>query len=137
MKKRTVIKELTNKKMNPEVYAMRRKVIEIIYELKKHLDLPRIEVRITDNPEDTVIGMGTMCEATTIWIVERATEFPYESLRHLVGHEIGHAVFKLDHSDKCPLMKQGLSMVKPASLETIVKVLSKAGKKKNPKREVA
>lgn len=134
MKKRTVISELKNKEMNQAVYAQRRKVMEIIYELKKYLELPRIEVRITENPQDNVIGMGTMCEAVTIWITERATEFPYESLRHLVAHEIGHAVFKLNHSGKCPLMKQGLSRVSPASLETIVSVLSKASKRRARKK---
>lgn len=111
--------------MNQETYKLRRKVIDIIYKLKQHLNLPRIEVRITED-HPTYLGMGTMDSSRTIWIVQKACQFNEANLLHLVAHEIGHAVFKLDHDDNCPLMKQGLSMTRPASMETIIKVLSKS-----------
>lgn len=54
-------KLVKNKNMNNEVYKLRRKVINIIYDLKKDLDLPRIIVRITDN-NGNILGVGTMNE---------------------------------------------------------------------------
>jgi beta-lactamase regulating signal transducer with metallopeptidase domain len=114
---------LKNKKMNTETYKLRRKVIDIIYDLKKHIDLPRIEVKITDDNQNT-LGLGTMKGKPKIWIVERAVNMSHEKLVHIVAHEIGHAVFSLDHSQNCPLM--GTTLTKPASLEQIVQVLAKA-----------
>lgn len=124
--KHTVTKELKNKEMNKNTYAQRRKVMNMIYLLKEHIDLPRIEVRVTEN-HDKWLGMGVLGgKGIVIWITEFGTELRDSSLLHLVAHEIGHSVFKLRHSDDCPLMKQGLSMNSPASLETIIKVLKKA-----------
>jgi Zn-dependent M32 family carboxypeptidase len=110
--------------MNDATYILRRRVIEQIYVLKKHLDLPRITVRITDDHE-TILGAGTMDNNVTIWITERAAKFDDKNLLHLVGHEIGHAVYKLNHKKNCPLMEQGNSLANPADLKTIVKVLKK------------
>ena len=40
-----------NLKMNDDTYALRRKVMDVIYSAKSLIkDLPRVEVRITDKP---------------------------------------------------------------------------------------
>ena len=47
MRKNDKLKNFTNYKMDSEVYKLRRKVINLIYELKNEgLQLPRIDVRI-------------------------------------------------------------------------------------------
>ena len=119
---RVVTKGLTNKVMNSDTYVQKRKVMEVIYELKQYINLPRITVKITES-HGKFLGMGTMDKTVVIWITEEGANLKPESLMHLVAHEIGHAVFKMQHRDTCPLMKQGLSMHSPASLETIIKVL--------------
>lgn len=119
---RTTCSQLKNKTMNNEVYLLRRRVLNQIYLLKRFVNLPRITVRITEDHHE-LIGMGTMDHNVTIWITEKACKFDDKNLLHLVAHEIGHAVYKKTHNDSCPLMKQGLTIEKPANLETIVKVL--------------
>lgn len=124
MRVNTTHSRIKNLKMNDQVYALRRKVIDIIYTLKKDLDLPRIEVRIMENHE-TILASGTMDNTSVIWITESSANLPYENLLHLVAHEVGHAVFKLKHSNKCQLMKQGNTLNNPCTLEQIIKILKK------------
>jgi len=94
--------QLKNLQMNDDVYALRRKVIELIYEAKELDDLPRIEVRITEDDKE-ILGQGRMNQ-NIIWISRRAvTEF---NLRPIVYHEILHAVYGVPHDEKCPLMRK-------------------------------
>ena len=44
-------------KMNDATYALRRNIMDAIYELKNHVELPRIEVRIVDGGDGTFCGM--------------------------------------------------------------------------------
>ena len=88
---------LHNKRMNNEVYLLRRKVIALIYEAKKLVDLPRIDVRITDN-HSLIAGAGRVLD-NKIWITEN-----FVASRAVVFHEILHAVFGVPHVDGCPLM---------------------------------
>jgi len=90
-------KLLKNKIMSQGVYDLRRKVISLIYEAKKLIDLPRIEIRVTDNHK-TILGVAAM-GAKIIWITEGMT-----ASRSVVFHEILHAVFGQGHVNGCPLM---------------------------------
>ncbi len=104
--------EFNTFEMNKEVYALRRKVINIIYDLKKAVPtLPRVEVRIGNHVNDKrVLGQGKMKECK-IWITEKAVNMNPDELRHIVAHELGHAVLGLEHDDKCPLMRPTLAKV--------------------------
>lgn len=121
MKKNKYIakKSLKNKKMNNATFKQRREVMNIIYELKKHIDLPRIEVRVTENDSENhrLLGMGTMNKDTIIWICENSFK-DKKVLKHVVTHEIGHAVFKLNHNKRCPVMKA--IMDRPATNKEIL-----------------
>lgn len=90
-------KLLKNKEMSSEVYALRRQVISLIYEAKKIVELPRINVRVTDN-HDTILGVARMGK-NIIWITEETV-----ASRAVVFHEILHAVFSQEHVTGCPLM---------------------------------
>jgi hypothetical protein len=114
--------KLKNLKMNNETYRLRRKVIDIIYMLKKHVELPRITVRITE-PHERVLGKAAMDGSVAIWITSEATKMSDAELLHVVAHEIGHTVFKLQHDETCPLMAPQLHT--PANLDSIIKVLTR------------
>lgn len=95
-------KLLKNKEMSPEVYALRRQVINLIHEAKKIVELPRINVRVTDRHE-TILGVARMGK-NVIWITEETV-----ASRAVVFHEILHAVFAQDHVKGCPLMAEKIS----------------------------
>ena len=88
---------LKNKEMSAEVYALRREVINLIHEAKKLVDLPRIEVRVTDRHR-IILGAAKMSQ-NVIWITEETV-----ASRAVVFHEILHAVFGQEHIEGCPLM---------------------------------
>ena len=88
---------LNNKQMNSDVYKIRRKVIDLIYEAKKLVDFPRIDVRITDNHK-FIAGVGRVKD-NKIWITEN-----FAANKAVVFHEILHAVFGVPHVANCPLM---------------------------------
>ena len=121
-------KFIKNDKMNNETYKHRTEVMGLIYEaLDYGIKLPRINVRIgtaTKGNENT-LGVGGK---KWIWITRNAMNkstdkaLSQDYLRHVVFHEIGHAVFGLNHREDCPLMcseldkpvtkKQALSILK-------------------------
>ena len=108
-------KYIKNDKMNKDTYKLRSRVMELIYEaLDYGIKLPRINVRIgqpTKGNENT-LGVGGQ---KWIWITRNAMNKSTDKalntdyLRHVVFHEIGHAVFNLPHNEKCPLMASTLS----------------------------
>ena len=95
---------INNFKMNDDTYAERRKVINILYEAKRmNIKLPRINVRIGSAAEghENTLGVGG---ALNIWITKKAIDRGYNYLLHVVLHELCHAVFNMDHNEKCKLM---------------------------------
>ena len=95
-------KLLKNKEMSSDVYALRRQVINLIHEARKLVELPRINVRITDRHE-TLLGVGRVGK-NIIWITEEMV-----ASRAVVFHEILHAVFAQGHVKGCPLMADKIS----------------------------
>ena len=97
-------KHINNNKMNDATFILRRKVIDILYEAKRQrIDLPRINVRIGTPAKghENVLGVGGRLN---IWITEKAISRGHNYLLHVTLHELCHAVFNLDHDEKCKLM---------------------------------
>ena len=116
-------KKIKNFDMNKETYKLRRQVIDLIYDAKNYgIDLPRIEVRIgsAKKGHEHVLGVGRMSKKI-IWITEKAINNSTDYLRHVVYHEIGHAVFGLNHRESCPLMASELD--KPVSRKQALSIL--------------
>jgi len=93
-------KSLRNLKMNDEVYALRRKVVDLIYEAKKMVPLPRIEIKVTED-DPKILGQAVL-SSNKIWISQKVVK-NYD-LRSIVWHELVHAVLGVGHDEKCPLM---------------------------------
>jgi hypothetical protein len=102
MKKNLEISLLKNKKMNADTYALRRKVIDCLYELKTVVDFPRIDVRVTEKDE-RCLGVAHM-KIKAIWITETAISLSHEDLFAIVAHEVLHTAFGVEHDETCPLM---------------------------------
>ena len=105
-------KEIKNFKMNDEVYSLRRKVINMIYEVKNHIeDLPRVELRIGEaRCEDNLLGLASRGKRQ-LWITKKAIDMSEDALRNIVYHELVHAIFGFKHDDKCPLMQPTLKTI--------------------------
>ena len=101
-------KKIKNFKMNKETYPLRRKVIDLIYEIKNSgVSLPRIDVRIGEARKPNLLGVA-MLKDCKIWITDDAINMGDDALRNVVFHEIVHAVTGFGHDEKCPLMMSTL-----------------------------
>ena len=101
-------KKIKNFDMNKETYALRRKVINLIYEVKNSgVSLPRIEVRIGEPRKQNLLGCASLKD-NKIWITDDAIKMGEDALRNVVFHEIVHAVTGFGHDEKCPLMCSAL-----------------------------
>ena len=90
--------------MNDNTYSLRRKVINLIYEIKNSgVSLPRIEVRIGEARKKNLLGVAILKDCK-IWITDDAINMGDDALRNVVFHEIVHAVTGFGHDEKCPLM---------------------------------
>jgi hypothetical protein len=90
-------------KMNEDTYALRRNVMDVIYQAKKLVDIPRIEVRIVDTRP---CNMGyAYLGKNIIHIGKKYAVNKGNTLTSLVLHEIVHAVKSLGHDETCPLMQ--------------------------------
>tara|TARA_R100001244_G_C5084726_1_gene114874 strand:+ start:59 stop:427 length:369 start_codon:yes stop_codon:yes gene_type:complete len=102
------IKKIKNFKMNDNTYSLRRKVIDLIYEIKNSgVSLPRIDVRIGEARKPNLLGVA-MLKDCKIWITDDAINMGADALRNVVFHEIVHAVTGFGHDEKCPLMMSTL-----------------------------
>ena len=90
--------------MNDNTYSLRRKVINLIYEVKNSgVNLPRIEVRIGEPRKKNLLGVALLKD-NKIWITKDAIKMGEDALRNVVFHEIVHAVTGFGHDENCPLM---------------------------------
>ena len=101
LKNRTAFGHKLNR-MNSDTYQLRRKVIDILYEIKsKGYNIPRIEVRIVSGGEKNICGYAYLSE-NIVHINETYSNHPM--LKHTVLHEVVHAVTGFGHDDNCYLM---------------------------------
>jgi len=106
-------KKIKNKKMNPETYALKTQVVNLIREAKRGgARLPWIRVIIgdqTSNHKD-VLGCAVI-KGDKMWITEEAINLGTDTLRNIVFHEIAHAVYGTQHDESCPLMQSALNTI--------------------------
>ena len=118
---------INNFKMNDKVYALRRQVINLIYEVKREVkkDLPRIDVRIGEPRNHKTLGVAALKDCK-IWITKDAIDMGEDALRNIVFHEIVHAVTGFGHDDSCSLMQPTLKTIlnKKMALAKIKKYLN-------------
>lgn len=101
-------------RMNDSVYALRRQVIDIIYEANRRLQangcprLPRQEVRIVDGGKKNILGYAWMgCNIVHInrqTCEGRRDTSEHTTLLYTTLHELLHSVLSIDHTESCPLM---------------------------------
>jgi len=127
--KNQTIKGAKLRRMNDETYTLRRKAIEIIYELKAELrsidkTLPRVEVRIVDTePSVTACAYAYLGQNIVHIATKWAKHGTAAEFYHIVLHEIVHAVTGFRHDKNCYLMHPNLpTNPKPEkSLEAFIK----------------
>jgi hypothetical protein len=90
------IKKIKNFDMNKNTYSLRRKVINLIY-----------EVRIGEPRKKNLLGCAALKD-NKIWITDDAINMGEDALRNVVFHEIVHAVTGFGHDENCPLMCSAL-----------------------------
>jgi hypothetical protein len=130
MKKRLKAYQFNNHKMDEAVYAKRRQVMDIIYELKNlGLKLPRVDVRIGKDEDCLVLGKARLND-NIIWVTDKAINQGEEYLRNLVHHELLHAIYGCQHDESCPIMSATQSVVvnKNKSIEIFKKYYTKYNK---------
>ena len=106
MRKNMHTRSQTNRRMSDSTYTLRRKVMGYVYEAKAVADFPRVDVRITDSDQGRILGVARMGDLI-IWIPASSTG--RSDLRHIVFHEIVHAVKAQGHVIGCPLMSACIS----------------------------
>lgn len=90
--------------MDDEIYQLRRRVLDIIYQCKKVVpNLPRIEVRIVDLKGKATMGYAYMGQKV-VHIDKDEANKASERLLVLVLHEVLHAVLATPHIESCKLM---------------------------------
>lgn len=104
-----------NLKMNNDTYALRRQVIDIVYQAKNVLrsngiNLPRLDVRIIDTENNNALGVARL-RGNIIWISTKSLSKFKAHLRDVVYHEIVHAVTGFEHDDSCPLMSPCINLL--------------------------
>ena len=88
-------------RMSNDIYTLRRKVINIIYQLKNDgCQLPRIEVRILTDKAD-IMGVAFMGK-NIIGVTAETTND--KNLYTTVMHELLHAIKATNHINNCPIM---------------------------------
>ena len=113
---------LKNKKMDDQVFTLRRKVMDHVYFAKRLLrmhgiDLPRINVRITNDHPDRIIGAAYL-NSNCIWITEKPISNS-NKLKWIVFHEILHAAYGVQHDGNCDLICPEYKVIPEAKIDRL------------------
>ena len=103
-RKNKTTKNFINFKMTDEVYKLRKKVINVLYDLKNNgFNIPRIDVRIGQHKNCQVLGVARL-NNNIIWITEKAIDKKEIEFYHTVLHELLHTIYGCEHDNKCHIM---------------------------------
>ena len=100
-----------NADIDAGVWDIRKKVIGIIREASTVVGyrLPRVEVRVVVDSECAdAIAMARMGGCVVNVVLDHVENMSYLDLRHVVFHELVHAVFNIGHNEECALMRSTL-----------------------------
>ena len=91
-------------KMNNNTYDLRRKVMNVLYEIKKNgYNIPRVEIRILSEETDACAYAYT--GKNIVHVNKEYISDKYEYLfTQIILHEIVHAVFGIGQVKGCKLM---------------------------------
>ena len=104
MRKNKTTKNFINFKMTDEVYKLRKKVMNVLYDLKNNgFNIPRIDVRIGQHKNCQVLGVARL-NSNIIWITENAIDKKENEFYHTVLHELLHTIYGCEHDNKCHIM---------------------------------
>jgi len=99
--------------MGDVTYKLRKRVMSFIYEAKKLANFNRVDIRITENSKDGCLGLAAMAGGKSnghaILIPIESVKMNDDKLRHIVFHELLHAVKNIKHDSNCPLMQPALN----------------------------
>jgi hypothetical protein len=99
--KNTTARNAKMLKMDNEIYALRRKVMDVLYEIKgRGYDMPRIEVRVVS--EDTEACAYAYLGRNIIHFNRAYMNKP--NFTQIVLHEVVHATFGVGEVVGCKLM---------------------------------
>lgn len=105
-------------------FEKRKEVMEIIYQLRELVELPRIEVKIADSTY--AAGLGQTGKANYIVIEGNLKGL---ELFHVVLHEVVHTAFKYSgHNEKCLLMSSTYNKNNLATKEQYLETFMKYAK---------
>lgn len=90
-------------KMDNDTYTLRRNVMGVLYEAKRRVDIPRIEIRVVDTPP-CLLGYAYVNQNIIHICHEVAGGSDHVRLVGTVLHEILHASKGVEHDPRCPLM---------------------------------
>ena len=125
-RKNLTCSRMTNRKMNDVTYKLRRVVIDTIYVVNRLLDsknlsrMPRVDVRIGDcNQESSdVLGVARMSDCI-VWIPASTFARSEADIAAVIYHELLHAVYGIEHNEKCSLMSSVLQTIPTAKTQEI------------------
>lgn len=123
-------KRVKRVELSDDVFAQRRKIMELIYEAREIIggDLPYIKIQIVEyiNETDT---LGTCyLNKDHVVISKECAKWSKPILRWVVWHELGHAYFNARHDEECPLMKPRISLSDTPQKAVLARVLKRLKK---------
>ena len=121
-------KLLKNRESSQETYELRRKVMNLIYEAREVVgkeNWPRVTIRICEDKKGGALGVGRMGQ-NIVWINEITVSGDCAKyLREVVYHELCHALWAIEHNEKCPLMSSTLGGNKPLTKAQCQRIFKK------------
>ena len=124
--KNTTARNAKMLKMDDEIYQLRRKVINVLYEVKKRgYNIPRVEVRVVS--EDTEACAYAYLGKNVIHF--NKSYMNRDNFTQIVLHEVVHASFGVGEVIGCPLMHCSRFWVNNINEENAWKLFNKYYKK--------
>lgn len=126
MRKEKTYYGTTMLKMDDDLYLLRRKVIDVIYQIKDRFPkIPRQTIRIVESGVRSDISVCAYAGLSQNYIHVTKRWANIECyLYELIAHELVHSVTGFEHDDNCLLMSPRLNSI-PLSRDVVNELLDK------------